>query len=80
MTARSASLLSPRVLLPFALVRLIWGSTCIVIKGQLGIVPPMWSVPYRLAVAAAAMFAFAFMRRVRLTPAPRCLLYTCRFA
>jgi drug/metabolite transporter (DMT)-like permease len=73
MTAPSASLLSPRVLLPFALVTLIWGSTWIVIKGQLGIVPPSWSVTYRFAVAAAAMFAFAVVRRERLTPGPRAL-------
>ncbi len=63
MSAQPASLLSPRVLLPFALVTLIWGSTWIVIKGQLGIVPPSWSVTYRFAVAAIAMFAFAALRR-----------------
>ncbi|MCQ4005121.1 EamA family transporter, partial [Klebsiella pneumoniae] len=39
-----ATLLSPRILLPFMLVTLIWGSTWIVIKGQLGVVPPSWSV------------------------------------
>ncbi|MDX8357451.1 DMT family transporter [Sphingopyxis terrae] len=75
MTAPSASLLSPRVLLPFALVTLIWGSTWIVIKGQLGVVPPSWSVTYRFAVAAAAMFAFAVMRRERLTPGSRALAF-----
>ena len=75
MTAPSASLLSPRVLLPFALVTLIWASTWIVIKGQLGIVPPSWSVTYRFAVAAAAMFAFAVMRRERLMPGPRALAF-----
>lgn len=60
------SLLSPRVLLPFALVTLIWGSTWIVITGQLGIVPPSWSVTYRFAVAGIAMFAFALIRGERL--------------
>ncbi|WP_374525133.1 DMT family transporter [Sphingopyxis sp.] len=58
-----ASLLAPRVLIPFALVTLIWGSTWIVITGQLGVVPPSWSVTYRFSVAAIAMFAFAAMRR-----------------
>jgi drug/metabolite transporter (DMT)-like permease len=48
-----------RVLVPFLLVTLIWGSTWIVIRGQFGPVPAMWSVSYRFAVAAAAMFAWA---------------------
>ena len=50
-------LLTPRVLLPFLFVTLIWGSTWIVITGQLGVVPPSWSVAYRFFVGAAAMFA-----------------------
>ena len=54
---------SPRVLLPFLLVTLIWGSTWIVIRDQLGSVPPFWSITYRFAIAAAAMFAFAAARR-----------------
>lgn len=66
MSQPGASLLHPRVLIPFALVTLIWGSTWIVIKGQLGIVPPSWSVTYRFIVAAAAMFLFAAMRGERL--------------
>jgi drug/metabolite transporter (DMT)-like permease len=52
-------LLQPRILLPFVLVTLIWGSTWIVITDQLGAVPPAWSVAYRFAIAAAAMFAYA---------------------
>ena len=40
MSEQPTTLLSPRVFLPFALVTLIWGSTWIVIKGQLGVVPP----------------------------------------
>jgi drug/metabolite transporter (DMT)-like permease len=50
---------NPRVLFPFILITLIWGSTWIVIKDQLGTVPPTWSVTYRFIVAAAAMFVFA---------------------
>jgi drug/metabolite transporter (DMT)-like permease len=69
------TLLSPRVLLPFMLVTLIWGSTWIVIKGQLGIVPPSWSVTYRFVVAAIAMFAFAAIRRERLLLDPRAMLF-----
>ena len=43
------------VLLPFLLITLIWSSTWIVIKDQLGIVPPVWSVSYRFLIAGAAM-------------------------
>ncbi|WOF42194.1 DMT family transporter [Sphingopyxis indica] len=75
MSETPPTLLSPRVFLPFALVTLIWGSTWIVIKGQLGIVPPSWSVAYRFGVAAAAMFVFALLRRERLWPGPRALAF-----
>lgn len=75
MTSEQPTLLSPRILLPFALVTLIWGSTWIVIKGQLGIVPPSWSVTYRFAVAAIAMFAFAIMRRERLLLEPGAMAF-----
>jgi len=73
MTGAQPTLLSPRVLFPFALVTMIWGSTWIVITGQLGVVPPSWSVTYRFAVAAAAMFVFAVLRRERLMPDARAL-------
>jgi drug/metabolite transporter (DMT)-like permease len=53
----------PRVLIPFLLITLIWSSTWIVIKDQLGggaeAVPPPWSVAYRFGVAAVAMFVYA---------------------
>ena len=55
------------ILLPFAIVTLIWGSTWIVIRDQLGPaghgVPPSWSVSYRFAAAAVAMAAFAIAKR-----------------
>ena len=66
MSEAQPTLLTPRVLIPFLLVTLIWGSTWIVIKGQLGVVPPSWSVSYRFLVAGSAMFAFAALRRERL--------------
>ena len=75
MNGEQPTLLSPRVLLPFALVTLIWGSTWIVIKGQLGVVPPSWSVTYRFAVAAIAMFLFAAMRRERMGIGPRAMAF-----
>lgn len=57
------SLLTPRVAVPFILVTLIWGSTWIVIRDQLGTVPPSWSVTYRFCIAAIAMFAIVALRR-----------------
>lgn len=48
-----------RVLVPFLLVTLIWGSTWLVIVDQLAVVPPSWSVTYRFTVASIAMFAYA---------------------
>ena len=57
--ANEASFLQLRVLLPFLLITLIWGSTWIVIRDQISSVPPVWSVTYRFAIAATAMFAYA---------------------
>jgi drug/metabolite transporter (DMT)-like permease len=54
------------VLIPFAIVTLIWGSTWLVIKDQLHTVPPSWSVTYRFAVAGVAMLVWAAMRKERL--------------
>jgi drug/metabolite transporter (DMT)-like permease len=54
------------VLIPFAIVTLIWGSTWLVIKDQLGVVPPSWSVTYRFLVAGLTMLAYAAMKRERL--------------
>jgi drug/metabolite transporter (DMT)-like permease len=48
--------------LPFIVFTAVWGSTWIVIKDQLGTVPPQWSVPYRFVIAAAAMAALALAR------------------
>ena len=52
------------MLIPFAVATLIWGSTWFVIRGQLGVVPPGWSVTYRFVIGAAAMFAWARFTRV----------------
>ncbi len=54
------------IVLPFILVTLIWSSTWIVIRDQLGSVPASWSVCYRFALAGVAMMAFARMRGVSL--------------
>ena len=55
-----------RVLLPFLLITLIWGSTWTVIRDQIGTVPATWSVTYRFAIACAAMFAWSAATRVPL--------------
>ena len=47
------------MVIPFIIFTAIWGSTWIVIRGQLGTVPPQWSVTYRFIIAAAAMAALA---------------------
>jgi drug/metabolite transporter (DMT)-like permease len=61
---RSAQL---AILIPFAIVTLIWGSTWLVIRDQVSVVPASWSIAYRFLVAGLAMFAVAVWRRERLT-------------
>ncbi|RJF94303.1 DMT family transporter [Sphingomonas cavernae] len=51
-----------RVLIPFAIVTLIWGSTWLVIRDQLGVVPPSWSVCYRFLIAGLTMLCYAVVR------------------
>ena len=55
------------VLIPFAICTVIWGSTWLVIRDQLGVVPPGWSVAYRFAVAGVVMALWARWRGERLT-------------
>jgi len=50
------------VLIPFAIVTLIWGSTWIVIRDQLLHVPASWSVTYRFTVAGVTMLGWALLR------------------
>ena len=70
MPDRPASLAQPGILIPFLAITLIWSSTWIVIKDQLGAgaeaVPAAWSVTYRFVLAAAAMFAIARASGARL--------------
>lgn len=47
----------------FVLISLIWGSTWLVIKDQLGSVPTGWSVTWRFTVAALGMFVLGAVRR-----------------
>ena len=59
MSSEGAAFRDPKVLVPFLLITLIWSSTWIVIKGQLGVVPPVWSVSYRFLIAGVTMMAIA---------------------
>lgn len=51
--------LDASIVIPFAIFTLIWGSTWIVIRDQLGSVSPHWSVTYRFVIAGAAMALLA---------------------
>ncbi len=62
-TPRSAT---PAVLVPFFIVTLIWGSTWIVIRDQLGVVPASWSVTYRFLIAGVTMLLWAWWRGDRI--------------
>jgi drug/metabolite transporter (DMT)-like permease len=62
------------VTLPFIIFTAIWGSTWIVIRGQLGMVPPQWSVTYRFVIAAIAMAIVAMVRGESLRLGHRTLL------
>src|SRR3954465_9724105 len=59
------------VRIPFAIFTAIWGSTWIVIRGQLGVVPAQWSVTYRFAIAAIAMGAVATWKGQSLRLGPK---------
>ncbi|MEH3105828.1 MAG: DMT family transporter [Sphingomonas fennica] len=67
MSAGTAAPLSPalrrRMMLAFAIPTVIWGSTWIVIRTQLGIVPPDWSICYRFGIAGLAMLGWAAATR-----------------
>jgi drug/metabolite transporter (DMT)-like permease len=62
------------VALPFIIFTAIWGSTWIVIRGQLGTVPPQWSVTYRFVIAASAMAVVATLKGENLRLGRRALV------
>ncbi|MEG8020800.1 DMT family transporter [Sphingomonas aerolata] len=51
------------VLVPFGIVTLIWGSTWLVIRDQIAVVPPSWSISYRFLIAGIAMATYARVKR-----------------
>lgn len=50
----------------YVLTVLIWGSTWLGIRYQLGVVPPEWSIAYRMILAAAILMVFCAGSRRRL--------------
>lgn len=58
--------MNPRTVLQFAAVTLIWGTTWIVIKYQLGHVNPSWSVSYRFATGGLSLLAWCAFKRMPL--------------
>lgn len=69
-----------QILIPFGIVTLIWGSTWLVIRHQLGVVPPSWSVTYRFLVAGIVMLGYAAYRRESLRLDTRGLLFAAGLA
>ena len=63
---KEAAAARTRGIIAFAVTTLVWGSTWLVIKTQLGPVPPAWSVTWRFTLACAGMFVFAALRGERL--------------
>ena len=62
------------VVIPFVIFTVIWGSTWIVIRSQLRLVPPQWSVTYRFVIASIAMAGAAAFRREPLWLGKRALI------
>ncbi len=58
--------MTPRAILQFAAVALIWGTTWYVITFQLGTVNPSWSVSYRFVVGGLALIGWCWVKRLPL--------------
>jgi drug/metabolite transporter (DMT)-like permease len=56
------------IIVPFMIFTGVWGSTWIVIRDQIGTVPPQWSVAYRFIIAAIAMALLAKWKGQSLKP------------
>ena len=57
-----ATRLDASIIIPFVIFTGVWGSTWIVIRDQLGVVAPQWSVTYRFMTAAVAMAILATLK------------------
>lgn len=67
--------IAPRTLVGFIAVTLIWGSTWLVIKHQLGDVPAAWSVAYRFVIAGVVLLGVCFVTRQWVRPTLRAHLF-----
>ncbi len=66
MSAPDSGMLRARVIVPFVITGTIWGSTWLVITGQISGVPAAWSVFYRFLLATPALFLVAALMKRRL--------------
>ncbi|MFL6756164.1 MAG: DMT family transporter [Sphingomicrobium sp.] len=55
LASAEATRIDASIVIPFIIFTGVWGSTWIVIRDQIGSVPPQWSVAYRFIIAAVAM-------------------------
>lgn len=76
----SPARMSTRTLVQFITVTLVWGSTWLVIKTQLGAVPPSWSITYRFIAAGITMVAFCLVTNKPLALGPRGHLFAAGLA
>lgn len=58
----AATRIDASIVIPFIIFTGVWGSTWIIIRDQVGIVPPQWSVAYRFMIAAVAMAIVAKLK------------------
>lgn len=70
----AAGAFTPKVIAQFLTVTAIWGSTWIVIRSQLGAVPPSWSVAYRFLIAGTILLGYCLLR-----PSMRAQLFSLGF-
>ena len=66
MSNPAGGMLRPRIILPFLITGTIWGSTWLIITGQIDGVPAAWSVFYRFILATPALFVVAALMKRRL--------------
>lgn len=66
MSDGASGMLRARVVVPFMLTGIIWGSTWWVITGQINGVPAAWAVFYRFALATPGMFLLAWLMKKQL--------------
>ncbi len=59
----------------YGLTVLIWGTTWLAIKWQLGVVPPPVSIAYRFGIASLVLFAVLLVMRRRIWPPTRAWPY-----